>query len=224
MDTMKKLFRFAVASFLLVLLLPGAALAQGGQEGTTLRVGAPTRIDLGESVTVQAVLLDSAGKPISNARIYFTVPASFLTASGDIVVTQGVTNERGQAVAEFVNQLQGPLSLRAEFRGSDRYARSDASTEIDVSGSAQLYAPQVGVQIPGLNQPPSVPVAASLSRPLLGTGDFPDLWPSMSGWPIAAVLITIWSLYLFAIGLIFRVAASGRASRGDYNPETGRFE
>ena len=51
-----------------------------------------------------------------------------------------------------------------------------------------------GVRIPGINAaPPAVPAAASL-------------WPEMSGWLIALVLIIVWSLYAFVALLVARIA------------------
>ncbi len=221
----KRLPTIAVALLLLALLAPRSALAQSAKEATAIRVGAPAQLELGAVVTVQAMLVDSAGSPIPNATIDFTSSATFLSASGEMVVAQARTGGNGQGVAQFTNTLSGSITLHARFRGDNRYAPSDATTQMNIAGDAQLYVPQVGVQIPGLNQPPPVPAAASLSRPMIGLApDVPNLWPSMSGWPIALILITIWSLYVFVVGLLFRIAAPTRVNRGGYNVETGRFE
>jgi hypothetical protein len=40
-------------------------------------------------------------------------------------------------------------------------------------------------------------------------GFIQSLWPAMNGWPIAAVLFLVWSIYFFAVTLVFRAAASG---------------
>jgi hypothetical protein len=225
MVTVNKFASLAAVFLLLALLLPNAVLAQAAQEPTTIRIGVPAEVYLGANTTVQAVLVDSAGTPIAKAMVYFIVPTTFLTGSGDMVVAQAITNRNGQAVAEFENDIEGSLTLRAEFRGDDRYAPSNAAAQLSVAGGGQVYVQQAGVQIPGLNQPPAAPAGASLSRPLIGiTQNVPYLWPSMSGWPIALVMMTIWSLYVFVVALVFRIAAPTRKNRGGYNLETGRFE
>ncbi len=174
---------------------------------------------------VQAVLADSAGKAIPNATIYFISPASFLSGSGDMVVARVITNKNGQAVAQYSSHDPGTITLRAEFRGDDRYAPAAAETPIIIAGEQQVYVEHVGIHIPGLNEAPPAPVAASLSRPLVGvTPDVQALWPSLSGWPVALVLLMVWSLYLFVVVLIFRIAAAARPRPSGYNPETGRFE
>jgi Bacterial Ig-like domain (group 1) len=214
-----------LAFLLLVLVLPNAALAQAAKEATAIRVGAPAQLELGETATVQAVLVDSAGTPIPNAMIYFVSPATFLSASGDMVVAQARTDKDGQAVAHFTNDIAGTITLHAQFRGDDRYAPSEATTQINGAGDAQLYVQQAGVQIPGLNQAPPAPVTASVSQPLIRmVPEVRNWWPSLSGWPIALVLMTVWALYVFALTLIFRIAAPSRPSRSGYNVETGRFE
>lgn len=225
MDTLRGRIPITAVLLVLSMLLPTAALAQGAQEATSIQVGVPSQVYLGAPTTVQAVLADETGKPINKALIYFVIPAAFLTGSGDMVVAQAITNQNGQAVAEFENNLDGSISMRAEFRGDDRYAPSNATAQFTVVGDGQVYVQQAGVQIPGLNQPPGAPMSASLARPFAGmTENVPNLWPSMSGWPIALVLMTIWALYVFVVALIFRIAAPGRKSRGGYNLETGRFE
>jgi hypothetical protein len=224
MVTVKTLFT-ATAVLLLAILLPNAAQAQKAKEATALRIGAPDHANLGERVTVQAVLADSAGKPIAKATIYFVTPASFLSGSGDMLLAQAVTDKNGQAVTEFENNVAGALNIRAEFRGDDRYAPADAETQINIAGEQQVYVQHVGVHIPGLNEAPPAPVVASLERPFAGvTPDVQALWPSLSGWPVALVLMIVWSLYVFAVVLIFRIAAASPQKRGGYNVETGRFE
>lgn len=224
MVTVRTLFT-ATAFLLLALLLPNAAQAQEAKEATAIRIGAPAQLGLGESVMVQAVLADSAGKAIPNASIDFVTPASFLSGSGDMVVARAITNKSGQAVAEFSSRDPGAITVRAEFRGDDRYAAAEAETQINIAGEQQVYMQHVGVHIPGLNEPPPLPVVASLSQPFGGvTPDVQALWPSLSGWPVALVLMIVWSLYVFAVVLIFRIASASPQRRGGYNVETGRFE
>ncbi len=213
------------ALLLLALLVPHTALAQDGKEETLIRIGAPDHLQLGERVIVQAVLADSGGQPISQATIYFVMPATFLSGSGDMLVGRAVTNEKGQAVAEFENQLAGALTINAQFRGDDRYAPSDASAQINIAGDTQLYVERVGVQIPGLTAAPPMPVSAAVGEPTMGvTTEIQALWPSLSGWPVALALMAVWLLYLFVVGLIFTIASASPPERAGHQAETGRLE
>ena len=207
MDTVKRLATITIV-FISLALTSRAAQAQNPQEPTQMSIGAPAQASLGERVTVQAVLVDRRGNRISKATVYFTTPASFLNQDGDVVLAQAVTNKDGQAVVQFENDFSGTLTLRAVFRGDDRYAPSSVTTQIRAVGDEQVYVEHVGVDIPGLNVPPVIAPMAAVQSPARGVSLFVEgLWPSMTGWPIAAALIIVWSLYFFAVTLVFRVAA-----------------
>jgi hypothetical protein len=189
---------------------PQTARAQNSLEPTQIVVGAPAQSIPGDLLTVQAVLADSQGHPISKAVIYFTIQTTFLSRTSNMVLAEAVTNANGQAVAEFVNDLSGTLALRAEFRGDTQYAPSDATIQIGAAGERQVYAEHIGVDIPGFNVPPvSVPMASVQSSQQDISRFIQSLWPAMNGWPIAAVLFLVWSMYLLAVRFVFRVAALG---------------
>jgi cytochrome c553 len=157
--------------------------------------------------------VDGAGSPIAGAPIYFTSPATFLNRSGDIVVAEAVTGADGRALAKYEAQDTGQTTIRAEFRGDPHRAPANASATVNVTGDGQQYVEHVGVGIPGLNRPP-LP-GTGLSAPGQGTGLTPlvsALWPAMTGWPIALVLLLVWSLYALAVLMIFRIAAAGEAA------------
>ena len=208
----KVIIRVLILAMVLCLstFVPQKARAQNMLEPTQVVVGGPTQANLGELLTVQAVLADSQGHPISKAVIYFTTQATFLGKRGDVVLAQAVTNKDGQAVAQFMNDFSGMITLRAEFRGDAQYAPSNATTQIGVVEEGQVYVEHVGVDIPGFNVPPVGAPAASVQSPQQGIMGFvQSLWPAMNGWPIAAVLLLVWSLYLLVVRFVFRVAALG---------------
>jgi hypothetical protein len=171
-------------------------------------------------MTVQAVLADAQGHPISKATIFFTAPASFLKETGNVVLAEAFTNADGQAVALFVDDFSGSITLTAEFRGDTQYAASNASVVLAAAGEQQVYVEHVGVDVPGFNVPPVLgPSSAALQSPRTGMAGFiQSLWPAMNGWPIAAVLFIVWSTYLFAVRFVFRVARLGS------EPESGSNE
>lgn len=184
-----------VAVFVMTLLAVTAPLAAASQP-SAISIGAPATAQLGQHVTLQARLINSAGAPIAKARIVFVSPATFLGTSGDVVVASATTDKTGLATADWQVRRTGTLSIRAEFHGDDQYAPSKVAAPIVVSGSQQLYVQHAGVRIPGLNDAP----VSGLS----------GLWPRLSGWPIAAALLIVWSLYGVTVFLIFRIVLASR--------------
>jgi hypothetical protein len=219
MDKMR--FRLLLAVWVIGLLAFGAVipsrlvLAQNALEPTQILIGAPPTVTLGKPVTVQAVLADSHGRPISKAQILFTAEARFLGNQNEVVLAQAVTNANGQAVAEIVDDFSYGTNLRAEFKGDDQYAPSDATILINAASEQQVYVEHVGVDIPGYNVPPLTVPAASIAAPHPGLAQFiQNLWPAMTGWPVAAVLLLVWSMYLLTVWILLRVPA-GSGGQGD---------
>ena len=217
--------RLIVASLMaLAMLAVGAGTAQAGAAPTRLTFTAPGQAALSELVTVRARLVDAQGAPLARARIAFIAPLTFLNGGSDVVLTEGLTDKDGNAVGTFQARVAGALALRAVFRGDDLYASSEARADLTVAGDEHpLYAEHVGVHLPGLNQPPGIgqialsePQETVISRALA-------LWPAMSGWPIAAALIVIWSIYAGVVRLLFRIAAPppGRSTAAGSPPAGG---
>ena len=208
----KRIIRALIIGIFLTFLIftPQTVRAQDTQEPTQIVVGAPAQSKLGETLTVQAVLADSQGHPISKEVIYFTTQATFLSKNSDVVLAQAVTNGNGQAVADFVNNFSGAFALQAEFLGDKQYASSKATIQIGTAGEGQVYVEHVGVDIPGFNVPPVSAPMASIQSSQHGISRFiQSLWPAMNGWPVAAVLFLVWSMYLLAVKFVFRIAALG---------------
>ncbi len=220
----KTLVRVLIATGFLGFLLvtPCIAHAQAALEPTQIEIGAPAQWNLGGFITVQAVLADSQGRPISKEVIYFTMPASFLGNKSDVVVAQAMTNSKGQAVAEFVADSSGPIAVSAEFRGDTQYAPSNATIQPSVAGEQQVYVDHVGVDLPGFNVPPVSAPRAGIQSSQGIVAFIQSLWPAMNGWPVAAVLLLVWSMYLFAVTFVFRVAALGNEPDDSTRSNPGR--
>lgn len=167
----------ALAAFLAI---PAAVGASSGTP-TAISMGAPSTLTLGQTATLQARLVDGSGAPVAKATIYFTAALSFLNVDGNVVVAQAVTNKDGLAAASWQVRSTGNLTVKAEFRGDDRYAPSSTSAHLVVTGDQQLYVDQPAVVMPGFNAAPF---------PFLA-----GLWPRLTPWPIALVLLIVWSLY-----------------------------
>lgn len=192
---------------LVVTALALSAPLAAASQPTAISIGAPATAELGQQVTLQARLVNGAGQPIAKAQVIFVSPATFLGTSGDVVVASATTDKTGLATADWQVRRNGTLAVRAEFSGDDQYASSQAATQMIVSGSQQLYVQHAGVRIPGLNEAP----VSALS----------GLWPRLSGWPIAAALLIVWSLYGATVFLIFRIALTSRtpSSNGQTTPK-----
>jgi hypothetical protein len=196
-----------------LIFAPQAVRAQNSLTPTQIVVGAPSQATLGQPFTVQAVLADGQGHPISKAVVYFTAPATFLGNTNNIVLAQAVTNKDGQASTQIVDDFSGTMTLNAEFRGDTEYAPSNATTQVSATGEQQVYNDHIGVDIPGFNVPPFVGGTQSSVQSQSGiVGFIRSLWPAMNGWPVAAVLLIVWSMYLLAVRFIFRVATAGNES------------
>ena len=206
-QTGKRLVCAVCASWLLLAwLAPGVAGAQRAAEVTRLIIGAPSTAALGQPITVQAVLVDSTGHPISKAIIDFTLPVEFLTGSGNMVLAETVTDKAGRVQAEITNRTSGAVTLQAEFHGNAEYAATSAAAPISVTGDDQQYAEDIGLHIPLFTAPPSLTAGGNVT--VIGAA----LWPSMTGWPIAAVLIVIWALYGLVVFRIFQLARANSAA------------
>ncbi len=213
-----------IAAVLVVLACAaGPAAAQSAQQGTQIIMGGPSQSQAGAALTVQAVLADSQGHPISKAVIYFTSQSTFLGRTSDVVLAQAVTNAKGQAVATLVDDFSGTATLSAEFRGDTQYAPCNTSIQVGETGGGQVYVEHIGVDLPGFNVPPGGTPRASLSVSQNSLSSFvASLWPAMNGWPVAAVLLLVWSMYLLAVTFVFRVAAGG-ADNGAPADQPGRM-
>jgi hypothetical protein len=202
----------------LLWLSAGAAQANGPLEKTTLTLGAPGSAQLGRPITVQALLVDSAGRPIAHAKVVFSIPMTFLSSKGNMVIAELTTDKDGRVSAVIQNRRSGDLALRADYAGDTQYAASAVMAQIAVSGEEQLYVEDIGLHIPFFNSPPQLIFGGDVT--LLGAA----LWPSMTGWPIAAVLIIIWSLFVLVVVRIFGIAAlagddqTGTHAAGDQRP------
>ena len=229
MDALK--IRPHMAAMIICLLVLGALVpwravqAQNALEPTKILIGAPTTVNLGQPITVQAVLADSRDRPISKAQIYFTTEARFLNDQNEVVLAEAVTSSNGQAVAEIVDDFSGSIYLRAEFKGDDKYAPSNATMQISAATARQVYVEHVGVAIPGYNVPPGGVPMASIQPPHPGLAQFVDnLWPAMTGWPVAAVLILVWSMYLLTVTILLRVPAGAGGTEELPGPDSRRPE
>lgn len=186
----------AVLAALVFAVLTGPGVLAAGTP-TAISIGAPATAELGQPITLQARLVDSTGAPLAKATVLFVTSAAFLSASGDVVVASATTTKDGLASTTWQPRRDGTLTIRAEFRGDTRYAPSRVATKVVVSGTEQLYTPRAGLHLPGLNAGPAF-------GQVLGTSRF---WPVLSGWPIGAILLLIWSLYGVVVILLFRIAA-----------------
>ena len=191
-----------IMSILVVLgVAAGLLFGSGGQAGaddrarTQVAAAFPSEVGLGQTVEAQARLTDAGGAPIPKATIVFTAHLSFLATSSDVVLAEAITDKAGLATADFDLRTAGALEVRAAFAGNDSYAPATASGKVNVTGDAQLYVQRAGVAIPGLNEAPA-PLAQTAS----------PLWPWLSGWPIALVLLIVWSLYAFVAFLAVGIA------------------
>lgn len=182
----------AAAIIMMFAIIPRAAFGAGSLP-TDITVSAPATVTLGDQVTLQARLV-SGSRPLSQAHVFFSLPTSFLGASGDEMLADVVTDSDGLAKADFQARSTGAVTVKAQFRGDASYAPSESGASMQVSGSQQLYAEKESISLQGWNRAP------------LASGSWPH-W-ALSGWPIAAVLIVVWSMYGVAVYFMSRISAA----------------
>ena len=217
MDKMRQRALMLVLVVCMLALPELSARAQAALEPTQIVVGGPAQADLGKLVTVQAVLADSQGHPISGALITFSSPATFMSVTRDVVLAQVVTNAKGQAVARFTNNFSGDITLKAEFAGDGQYAASSATTQITNSGDSQVYSDNFSGQTTGGNV--MATASGALPAPALSQWVL-ALRRSAGGIPVAFALLLVWSMYLVAVGYIFRIAALAKEPQPGSTPAT----
>lgn len=186
------------------------ASAEGG-EPTSLVVAVPAQVPLGATVEVRARLNDATGAPIARERVRFTAPLAFLQGSSEVTLADARTGADGVAVATFEARTAGDLEVSAVFDGDARYAPSSAKGRLAVSGDHQLLAQDAGVRLPGLNAGPAeIPALRGGGTEVALVEGTSRLWPFLSGWPIALVIMVIWSLYASVALILFRIVAAAR--------------
>lgn len=201
---MRRIAAATLAALALTALAPAAALADD-PAATSIRIAVPPTAHLGEMAEVQAQVVDGAGKPVADAEVLFTAPLGFLASAGDVVLADARTGTDGIATTEIDLRTAGALAITAAYAGDAQHAGSSATATITVEGAAQLYAQGAGVKLPGLN---SVPTAPGTSTALVD--GLASLWPRLSGWPVALVLMIVWSLYASVVVTLFRITAASR--------------
>jgi len=191
----------------------GAQAGADDRPATQITVALPAQAALGQPVHGQARLLDSKGAPVVGATLKFTVSLGFLGSSSRVLLDQEVTDNTGLVNVSFDLETAGAQEIRVGFSGDDTYAPSSAVVPIAVTGDEQLYVQRAGILVPGLNEGPVVGRAEATTQtglPLF----FAQLWPAMSGWPIALALIIVWSLYGYVAVLVARISRAETPVRG----------
>lgn len=122
-----------------------------------------------------------------------------------MTLADATTDKGGIATAEIALRTEGSLQVSATFKGDAQHAPSSASAAMAVQGGGQLYAQAVGVKLPGINEAPAAPGTSAALVPGVAS-----LWPRLSGWPIALVLMSVWSLYASVVVVLFRIVQAAR--------------
>ena len=182
----------------LPLLLGHMQAAAASQEPSTIAVSAPATVTAGQNVTVQARLTGASG-PIVKAKVDFVVPTGFLKTSSDMAVGTGITDGQGLASATFQARMTGDLQVKAVFAGDNTFAPSTSAAPMSVGGSKQLYVPDIGIRLRGLNSSP------------IGQDSTVSHW-LLSGWPIGALLVLIWATYGAAVYFMSRISADASSA------------
>lgn len=170
--------RLLSPTLLSLLLLMATASPVWAAEPVTLQLQAPAQVSLGDKVAVTAVLQDGKGAPVPGATIVLWSSGSFLSVAGAVQLGQAVTDAQGRVTFTYEARTDGAVTLNAFFAGNSRYSPTQASAEIQVTGSAQLSRhPIEGVRVPGIGV-----------------------------WILAGILGGVWGTYLVVMVLLTLIA------------------
>ncbi|MBI4336378.1 MAG: Ig-like domain-containing protein [Chloroflexi bacterium] len=172
--------RRALLVLLPLLLLLATGRAALAADPADLQLQAPQEATLGEQVTVTAVLRDASGTPIVGAPVILWSPAQFLSTGGAVQLGKVATNARGEATFRYEARTEESVVLNASFSGDSRYSAAQASAQMAVQGSAQLYQSSAGVRVPGV-----------------------------SVWLLVGLLGGVWGTYLAVMVLLTLIAREG---------------
>lgn len=159
------------------MLSAGPALAQENRAPTVLTVAAADEFDLGQSGLIIATLTDKTGKPIAGARVTYVTPAEFAGAVAEVDLGESETDENGQARLVYQFRTEGRIQIVARYFGNERYQPVQSSVAVTVGGTAQLYQPKAGLQI-----------------------------PVFGSWTLAAILLGVWSVYFVSLAVVWGIA------------------
>lgn len=149
---------------------------------TELRLRAVGEPGLGETVRLEAVLVDAEGMPVEGAPIAFFQDASYAGVSRPAWLGTAWTDHDGVAAIATELRSSGPLSFSARFEGDAAHRPAETAVELEVTGSAQLYRPDVGLRVPGLG-----------------------------AWWLLVIVGFVWGLYLLVARQVVGIARAGRA-------------
>lgn len=144
-----KVRRLLVVIAPLVLLLASTTPALAA-DPVVLEIQTPKQVSLGDEIVVTVVLRDGSGAPIPATGIILWTGARFLSVGGAMELDRASTNAQGRATFNYQVRTEKSLTLNASFPGDGRYAFGQASAEVEVLGSAQLYQSTAGVRVGGI--------------------------------------------------------------------------
>lgn len=155
---------------------PGSVSAQQPNERTRLQVLGPPAVSLGSTSRMVALLQDAEARPIPDATIVFSSPASFGGTISEMELAAVVTNAEGIAILDYPMRAEGQNQFIARYYGDHNYRPAEAATVVVATGSEQLVQRTAGVRVP-----------------LLGS------------WALLAVLLGVWSVYLAVMLLVSQI-------------------
>jgi hypothetical protein len=175
-----------VVKAMLVAVVMGAAIfALAGTADAThakLDVVGPSRLTVGHSVSIEAVLHSAHGsESVAGATVTFYMDGAFGGVDGEVMLGQAVTDENGVAVLNYDPRTAGEHQLRVEYLTPGESEPEEATWSHSVGGTTgQLYRSTSGVQIPGLNV-----------------------------WLLIAVVATVWAILLSVAVRVIAIAHAG---------------
>jgi len=180
----------------------------GPPPGGALAINAVKEVAVGQPLVMSAVLLDTAGRPISGWSVTFATREDFF-ATALMTVGDALTDDQGIATFTYVPRRAGTTELVASY-GPLQASTGTIVTEADV----EFYQAEAGIRLPSGGPPVFIGPGSATESPVghaptsalrLPGGLFSWLWLFVLG------LVLIYSVYFRVMYQVLRIPAAGRA-------------
>lgn len=174
-----------------------------------LSLGLPEKGIAGKNVSVQATLKKDNGDPISGARVQLLEDTQFFT-QGQMVLDESTTDSHGVATFAYDPRQPGTVKLTARYTSDGVKPISEATADINVTKTGNLYIVQAGIKMPAPGPQLALPLSGSQTYQVSvgGPGKVLRLPGGSMSWLMLFVLVlgSVWTTYFFVLYQTFRIS------------------
>jgi mono/diheme cytochrome c family protein len=196
---------------------PTTPAGTGGTSGTPTATQPSYKVQIvlsgglttGSDTLLNAYVTDSNNQPVSGADVQFSLQETFQGHSGDMVIGVATTDDKGQAVLDYMPRIPGDTTLTASYSG---VSAQQAITIAD-SGNDDFYNVDIGLHMPAGG--PTVYIGSEGSKQIDANGDAPKSALRLPGglfswlWLYVLVVGGVWLAYFIIMWQVVGIAKEG---------------